>query len=118
MPVEDVVCENLSFYLDPENTKPARRIWPRAWRRNAAPASSRFADKPRCNTDISDQLGPAVTLIDVRCGAGRPESALKSGDDPLIQLERVQDARVKDVVGPGDAKLRPLSPARVPGHSI
>jgi len=68
MPVEDVVFDNCSFYIDPDNKEPGDAdMSPVIPPQCRAGFSARRVDKLMLrNIDISNQIGPAISLHDVR----------------------------------------------------
>jgi polygalacturonase len=105
MPVEDIVCENLSLLLDPKNTQ--------AGAGDMAPGSEKIlrggflAQRVKGltlrNVDVTDQLGPAVSLTDA-ADVILSDLSLRSAqaNAPMIQLDQVRGASVRGCSVPRD----------------
>jgi polygalacturonase len=114
MPVEDVALDNVSFYLDPENTEAGTPDMapgtPKLSR--AGFMAQRVSGLSLRNVEVKDQIGPAVwtsdvkdlVLSDVTCRTAPPEGA-------AIHLENVQGGIVRHSTVPAAAR----EPIRIAG---
>ena len=103
--VEDMIVENSSFFLDPENTiagEPA--MAPDVGNHCRAGFIARSVEKLVLrNVDITDQLGPAVSVSDSRDLTLRDLTLRTVSSEPMICLENIRRGVVLGCALPGDA---------------
>ena len=103
--VEDMIVENSSFFLDPENTtagEPA--MAPDVGNHCRAGFIARSVEKLVLrNVDITDQLGPAVSVSDSRDLTLRDLTLRTVSSEPMICLENIRSGVVLGCALPGDA---------------
>jgi polygalacturonase len=97
MHVEDIACDNLSFFIDPENTDAGTPdMAPNTPKLARAGFLAQRVDRLSLrNVDISDQVGPALSITEAR------ELILKdviartsSSDSPVVRLANVERASI------------------------
>jgi hypothetical protein len=108
MYVEDLICENSSFFLDPENTDagpPAMAPGvPDLCR--AGIIASNVRQLTLRQLDITDQIGPAISISKAR-EMRLLDLALRSPSSagPLVMLDQIEGAHIAGCFAPQDASL-------------
>lgn len=106
MPVEDVACENLSFFVDPDNTQAsAPEMFPNSEKRARAGFLARGVSRLTLrNVDISDQVGPAVFISDARDVAiSELTPRTPAGEGEVIRLDNVAGASLRGCSVPANS---------------
>jgi polygalacturonase len=100
--VEDLVVENSSFLMDPDNTQAGEpAMAPDVGLHCRAGFIAKNVEKLTLrNVDISDQLGPAVTVTDARDVRLTDLSLRTATDDELLKLDKIDALHLRGCTGP------------------
>jgi polygalacturonase len=106
--VEDMVVENSSFLMDPDNTEAGEpAMAPDVGLHCRAGFIAKNVEKLTLrNVDVSDQLGPAVTVSDSREVRLTDLSLRTATEDELLKLDKVDALHLRGCTGPDGACIQ------------